>query len=223
MILGFDTATAATTVALMGSDGAAMETRDDPPEGARPNHASRLLELIEEVLVLASASWSEVGRLAVGVGPGGFTGLRIGVSTARALAQAHELPVVPVSSLAALALGAERDGRLIVPVIDARRGEVFAAAYRDGREADTAPFVASPERACEWAAGLSAPLAVGDGAVRYRANFEAAGVEVPPGDDPIHRIAAAQVCRLGASGEPADREALLPHYLREPDAVPRPR
>jgi tRNA threonylcarbamoyladenosine biosynthesis protein TsaB len=223
VILGFDTATSATTVGLIGTDGEGIEVRDDPAEGARPNHASRLLELVEEALALAGCGWPEVQRLAAGVGPGGFTGLRIGVATARALAQAYELPVVPVSSLAALALGAQREGRLVVPVIDARRGEVFAGAYRDGRAEQTAPFVAPPERLRDWASGLEAPLAVGDGAVRYRADLEAAGVEVPPGDHPLHRISALPVCRLGAAGEPIDREALLPHYLREPDAVPRPR
>jgi tRNA threonylcarbamoyladenosine biosynthesis protein TsaB len=131
---------------------------------------------------------------------------------------------VPVSSLAALALGAERAGETVVPVIDARRGEVFVAAYLDGREMQQVPAVISPESLPEYLRRLRAPVrGVGDGAVRYRANLEAAGVVVDPDDAAVHRIAAAQVCRLGALGETADRDALLPHYLREPDAVPRPR
>ena len=99
MILGFDTATPSTAVALWSPDHA-VERRDDPPPGTRPAHASRLLALIEEVL---SGDWSAVERIAVGIGPGGFTGLRLGIATARALSQARDLPLVGVSSLAALA------------------------------------------------------------------------------------------------------------------------
>jgi tRNA threonylcarbamoyladenosine biosynthesis protein TsaB len=66
-----------------------------------------------------------------------------------------------------------------------------------------------------------APLAVGDGAVRFRGSLEAAGAQVPPDEDGVHRLRAEQVCKLGAEGRPTDRDALLPDYLREPDAVPR--
>jgi tRNA threonylcarbamoyladenosine biosynthesis protein TsaB len=93
VILGFDTATAATAVAVWAPDGLAVERRDDPPPGERPNHAARLLVLVEEALAAAGGGWDEVERLAVGVGPGGFTGLRLGIATARALAQARDLPV----------------------------------------------------------------------------------------------------------------------------------
>jgi hypothetical protein len=65
-------------------------------------------------------------------------------------------------------------------------------------------------------------LAVGDGAVRFRGSLEAAGAQVPPDEDGVHRLRAEQVCKLGAEGSPTDRDALLPDYLREPDAVPRP-
>jgi tRNA threonylcarbamoyladenosine biosynthesis protein TsaB len=64
---------------------------------------------------------------------------------------------------------------------------------------------------------------VGDGAVRFRGPLEAAGALVPPDQDGVHRLRAEHVCRLGAAGKPTDRDALLPDYLREPDAVPRPR
>ena len=96
-VLGIDTATPSTVVGFLGDDGVLVERRDDP-EG-RPNHASRVLELVHEVV----PDWSTVTRIAVGVGPGGFTGLRIGIATARALAQSRGLELVPVSSLAALA------------------------------------------------------------------------------------------------------------------------
>ena len=99
-VLGFDTATRATTVALLDTDrGEAIERRDDPPPGARPRHTTRLLALVVEVLDAAGVSWADVDRIAVGVGPGTFTGLRIGVATARALARAREIELVGVSTL----------------------------------------------------------------------------------------------------------------------------
>ena len=142
-ILAFDTATPATTVALAdlpapgpgpGPDGTAIELRDDPAPGSRPNHTSRLLDLIETVLGQTGTGWSEIDRIAVGIGPGTFTGLRIGIATAQALARARELPLVGVSTLHALALPAtdETPNRAVLAVLDARRGEAFAAAWASG-------------------------------------------------------------------------------------------
>jgi tRNA threonylcarbamoyladenosine biosynthesis protein TsaB len=212
VILGIDTATPSTAAAVWAPDGRGCERRDDPAHGERPQHASRLLTLVEEALTGAGASWDEIERIAVGVGPGGFTGLRLGIATARALAQARDLPVVGVSSLAALAAGAARDP--VVAVIDARRGEVFAAA----------PGAFGPEALApaELAARIDPhTLAVGDGAVRFRSELERAGAVIPADASPLHRVSALQVCRIGAMGAPADRDALLPDYRREPDAKPR--
>ena len=108
LVLGIDTATAATAAAVWTPDGVAVEARDDPAPGARPAHATRLLALVEEALAGAGAGWEDVTRIAVGVGPGGFTGLRHGIATARALAQARDLPLAGVSSLEALAAGRRR-------------------------------------------------------------------------------------------------------------------
>jgi tRNA threonylcarbamoyladenosine biosynthesis protein TsaB len=83
IVLGLDTATRATAVALLDTDsGEAVQRRDDPPAGARPRHTTRLMALVVEVLGAAGARWADVDRIAVGVGPGTFTGLRIGVATA---------------------------------------------------------------------------------------------------------------------------------------------
>jgi tRNA threonylcarbamoyladenosine biosynthesis protein TsaB len=216
MILGIDTATAGTAAAVWAPEGPAIERRDDPPHGARPAHAQRLLPLVEEALTAAGASWDAIERIAVGVGPGGFTGLRLGIATARALAQARAIELVGVSSLEALAAGPRGDSPplVVVGVIDARRGEVFAAAYPG-----FGPVALKPEA---LAARIEAgSLAVGDGAVRFRAELERAGAAVPADDSPLHRVSALEVCRLGAAGEPADRDALLPDYRREPDAKPR--
>jgi tRNA threonylcarbamoyladenosine biosynthesis protein TsaB len=193
----------------------------------RPAHASRLLALVEEALERAGASWDDVDRIAAGIGPGGFTGLRHGIATARALAQARDLPLVGVSSLEALARGAAETGeggdpaRPVLAVIDARRGEVFAAAWR-GAERLLDPVAIRPDDlAARIAAGpLAAPLAAGDGAVRFREQLERAGATVPADRSPAHRVSALQVCRIGAAGEPGGRDGLVPDYRREPDASP---
>ncbi len=217
IVAAMDTATPATVAGVLLGGGRVVEARDDPPAGSRGQHAARLLALLEEALAQAQVEWGDVDRLAVGVGPGGFTGLRIGIATARALAQAHGLPLVPVGSLEALARGA--DGA-VAGVIDARRGEVFAGVWEDGREL-IAPAALAPEDLAGRLARLEPPVqAVGDGAIRFRAELEGAGVAVPADRSSVHRIRAAPLCRLGAVGEPAERDRLLPDYLREPDAKP---
>jgi len=226
VILGLDTSTAATAAAVWAAGGPAFEARDDPEAGARPQHAGRLLALVEDAMAGAGADWKDVERIAVGLGPGGFTGLRHGIATARALAQGRGLPLAGVSSLEALASGAaEHAGeRPVLAVIDARRGEVFAAAWQ-GAERLLDPVAIDPaELAASLGAGrLAGPLAAGDGAVRFREQLERAGALVPEDRSPAHRVSALHVCRLGAAGEVTDRDRLVPDYLREPDAVPKPR
>jgi tRNA threonylcarbamoyladenosine biosynthesis protein TsaB len=223
-ILAFDTATQATTVALSDpAQGLLLELHHDPAAGERPGHATHLLPLVAEILEQAGGGWQAVDRIAVGVGPGTFTGLRIGVATARALARAREIPLVGVSSLEALALGAGSEVPAVLAVIDARRGEAFAAAWR-GRELALEPAALAPEalavevfKALVAGYGL-APLAVGDGALRFREEIEAAGAVVAPADSRLHRICAINHCRL-AAGLPATAPAEVhPAYLRAPDA-----
>ena len=217
MILGIDTSTAATAAACWAPGGPAWEARDDPGPGQRPAHATRLLALVEEAIAGAGSRWVDVERIAVGLGPGGFTGLRHGIATARALAQGRGLPLTGVSSLRALAAGSLPSERPVVAVIDARRGEVFAAAWPED-EALLEPQAVAPDAlAARVPAGA---LAVGDGAVRFRAVLERAGAHVPEDRSPAHRVSALQVCRLGAAGEIADRDGLVPDYRREPDASP---
>jgi tRNA threonylcarbamoyladenosine biosynthesis protein TsaB len=218
ILAAIDTATPSTVAGVLLDDGRVIEARDDPGEGSRGNHAVRLLPLLEEALAGAGIGWDDVERIAIGVGPGGFTGLRIGIATARALAQGRGLPLAPVSSLAVLAGGAGPGP--VAAVLDARRGEVFAAAWDGDREL-LAPAALAPAALAERLLGLDVPLqAVGDGAVRFRQELEGAGVAVPVDGSAVHRIAAAPLCRLGAVAEPADRDRLLPDYRREPDAKP---
>ena len=222
-ILAFDTATPATAVALALADGTTLARVHEPGEGERPGHATRLLPLAIALLEQAGIDWPALDRLAVGVGPGTFTGLRIGVATARALAQAHALPLVGVSTLRALAAGAERHepaAAATLAVLDARRGEAFAAAWAaDWRTPLLEPSALTPEALAAAAATLPAgTLAVGDGAVRFREQLEAAGAAVPADGAPAHRVDATAHCRLAATAEPTAPDAVLPAYLRLPDA-----
>ena len=218
--LGFDTATTDTAVAVVGAD-EPIESVRGPEPGGRPAHATALLPAIEEAVGMAGG-WRGIDLIAVGVGPGSFTGLRIGVSTARALAQARGLPLVGVSSLAALASALsevpEAEGRSRLAVIDARRGEVFVAL--DDGSGVGEPIVCPP---AEIAGSLDSEaidgaLAVGDGSLRFRSEIEAAGIEVLPDAHPAHRLSARRVCLLGAECEVGDPEQVRPMYLRRPDA-----
>jgi len=219
VVLGFDTATAATAVAVLLPGGEVFEARHDPAPGERPGHATRLLGLVEEALAAAGAGAGDVQRIAVGVGPGSFTGLRIGVATARALAQSTGAGLVGVSTLRALAAAAPADpGGAALAAIDARRGEAFAAAW-SGSTLLMPPAALPPEELARAAAALPRPvLAVGDGAVRFRASLEAVGAAVPPDGDRLHRVSVAVICRLGAEAEPGRPDAVVPDYLRVPDA-----
>ena len=232
-ILGFDTATRATTVALLDTDrGDAVERRDDPPAGARPRHTTRLMALIVDVLGAAGAGWEEVDRIAVGVGPGTFTGLRIGVATAHALARAREIELVGVSTLHSLAragagagAGGDRVPDAVVAVIDARRGEVFAAGWvaaeagRAGAEPLIGPRALAPETLAQTIPGDGrAWLAAGDGAVEFRAALEHAGARIPEPESQLHRVSAVEHCRLAFALRPEPPEKVQPEYLRLPDA-----
>ncbi|MDW5595476.1 tRNA (adenosine(37)-N6)-threonylcarbamoyltransferase complex dimerization subunit type 1 TsaB [Conexibacter stalactiti] len=225
-ILAFDTATPSTTVALALPDGRTLGRRHDPGPGERPGHQTLLLKFAVELLEEAGIGFAQLERLAVGVGPGTFTGLRIGVATARALAQAHELPLVGVSTLHALASNAvPADTDVVVAVLDARRGEAFAAAWPASAAADAsaqpllAPAALTPEALVAAVAQLPPrSLAVGDGALRFREQLEAAGVMVPADGSPDHRVDAAAHCRLAAATPPHARDEVLPAYIRLPDA-----
>lgn len=229
IVLGFDTATPATAVALLDDTRpeAATERRHDPAAGERPGHAAKLLALASGLLDDAGLAFTDVERIAVGVGPGTFTGLRIGVATARALAQSSGAELVGVSTLRALALAAEPDapaGCGVLAVIDARRGEAFAAGWRDG-EPVLEQSALTPGRLAARVAQEGGPwLAVGDGALRFREDLEGAGCTVPDDGSRRHGVSARVVCRLALEApEGTARDLVVPDYLRPPDAVPAPR
>jgi tRNA threonylcarbamoyladenosine biosynthesis protein TsaB len=219
-ILGFDTSTAATAAAVLRSDHEEFELLPEPGRlSGPPAHAAELLPAVHRVMADAGAGFADLHAIAVGVGPGTFTGLRIGIATARALAKATGLPLRPVGSLAALASAAPYGRRLAL--IDARRGEVYAALFDDDEV--WPPFAATPDDllARVRQEGGQAPMAAGDGSLRFRDRLEAAGIAVAPADSPLHVVRARSVCRLAIDVPDTPPEQVRPDYVREPDAAAR--
>jgi len=194
LILAFDTATGVATSALV-DDGETLAERTSIP--------ARVLEDVDAVLRQGGAQPTSLGGIVVGTGPGSFTSLRMGLSAARALAFALEVPLAGVSTLAALAAGAP--GAL--PLIDARRREIFTLV-------DGEPAAVPPEELSNSL--LQGRVLVGDGAVRYREVFEAAGADVPPDDSELHVPRAS--LHAGLAGDFGPAELVEPLYVRVPDA-----
>jgi tRNA threonylcarbamoyladenosine biosynthesis protein TsaB len=192
LILAFDTATAVATCALV-ADGEVL--------GERASRAVSLLEDVDALLRRGGARESSLDGIAVGTGPGSFTGLRMGLVTARTLAFALDVGVAGVSTLDALAAGTP--GAL--PIVDAKRREVFTLV--DGEPAVLLPGDLALE---------PGTLCVGDGAVRYRDVLEAAGAEVPPEGSDAHVPRSRFIAELASDFGPA--ELVEPLYLRVPDA-----
>ncbi len=191
MILAIDSSSAACTAALLDADGELIAERH---EELGRGHAERLVPMIQEMLEGRAAS-----HILVGVGPGSFTGIRIGLAAARGLALALGVPAAGVTTFDALAAGAPG----AIPVIDAKRREVFVPGPRALAPIDLVVGAGS--------------VCVGDGAVRYREVLEQAGAAVPPDDDERHLPRARFHAELARDFGPV--ELLEPLYVRLPDAV----
>lgn len=220
--IGFDTATQATVVAAVSDGEVLHEEEIRAGSEGRPPHASALLPAIERA-VGEAGGWEAVSRIVTGVGPGSYTGLRIGIATARALAQALGKPVAPVCTLTALARRMSHEdateARPMLPVIDARRSQVFTALYAASGEEFWPPLVTGPAELAERLRALDyPPLAAGDGAIRFAEELSAAGALVPARDEAVHRLRGRDVCEAGEPIDSVSPDRIQPIYLRAPDA-----
>jgi tRNA threonylcarbamoyladenosine biosynthesis protein TsaB len=216
LTLGIATATSQVGVALSGNDGplASLHVR----KGRR--HAELLAPAIETVARLAGVSTQQIGRVAVDVGPGLFTGLRVGVATAKALAAALDIPITGCSSLELLAYPHRRQDRPIAAVVDAKRGEVFWAIFQSTGD-DVAslhdPTVSAPDALIAAIRDRGGEvLVVGEGARRYAdALAPLAGVRLTgPADD---HPSAVVLIELAATRPSVPLDEITPCYLRGAD------
>ncbi len=227
LLLGIDTSTRRVGVAVGGAAGVrAQIAYGGVASSGPPRHAEQLVPAIDTALHGAGVVMTDLDAIAVGIGPGMFTGLRVGIVTATVLAQALDLPIVAVPSLDLLAFPLRHTARdLIVPVIDARRAEVYWASYAPvpgGVERVDDDDIAAPSAvAAELAARGRHALVCGDGAIHYAAEFAAVDhVELAGPDHASPDLAA--LLALGAlkveHGEVLAPSAVVPRYLRQSDA-----
>ena len=221
LILGLESATAQVGCAIGGHEGVLASSHS--ARGKR--HAENLTPAVEFVCRQARVDLSEISCVAVDNGPGLFTGLRVGVASGKAIAQALRVPMITVSSLDLLAFPLRYTDRRIATVIDARRGEVFWAFYRQshgGVQRLSEPTVGSPDDlAAELLAQPGETLLAGDGAIRYAERFsDRSDVEVAGGD---HAYPSARSLVELAHARALREDWVRPHevemlYLRRPDA-----
>ena len=212
IVLAFDTAMAACSAAVVSFEGGQPRILAARHEARTRGHAEVLAPMISEVMEAADVPFGELDRVGVTVGPGTFTGVRVGVATARGIAVARGVPVVGLSTLKAVAAGAAKLGaqpdRAIASVFDASRGEVYVQCFSATLEALTEAQALSYEDA--WRAiEAHQPILVGSGAALLPGTRE--GTRMP--DQPSAEVIAAL-----AAGEAIPEEAVEPLYLRAPDA-----
>ena len=233
LILGIETATDRVGCAIADSSGVRAAIGVTRPR----HHAELLAPQVQTLCRQAGVTLRDVTAVAVDTGPGLYTGLRVGVTTARTMAHALGVEVIGVSSLDVVAFGLRHTRRRVVSVIDARRGEVFWAAYEhvDGRGVRrlTDPAVASPPEAASRVAQLvsAAPgsssgdglLLAGDGALQHAGAFAGIGGATIADPSLAHPSAESLVllaCLRAGSDRAQSPHEIKPLYLRRPDARP---
>lgn len=220
LILALDTSAAAGSAAVVRDAAVLAQQTGDPSR----THGERLPRELMSVLEEARVDLHAIDRFAVSIGPGSFTGLRVGIATIQGLALAQHKLVVPVSSFEALAANSQLATSATAVWIDAHRGEVFAALYASDGVELAAPTSLTPTATLDgWMPQLATAGGVrfaGDGAVRYRDAIAARlgaraaiDIDVPPLAGRIGIIAAANDARAGRP------HAVVPLYVRRPDAV----
>lgn len=223
IILAADTSTSRGSVALRLSEGTVLR---EELGGERP-HSETLLPAVEKILARAALTRADVQIIAVGTGPGSFTGLRVGLATFKAWAEASDLPIIPVVSLDAVALPALRGGSPVVVLADARKGEVYAAFYPDFEDRDLprreGDVVLIPhEEVPGWVSALKRPdvRLVGTGMPHLLEKGlvgDTGGGDLEGGvPDAVWVLALAEALKvLGRTVRPS---SLVPFYVRSPDA-----
>jgi len=217
IILGTDTSSKAATAALM-KDG---EVICEYTLNLNNTHSEKFLPLIEQMLSAASLSYDDIDVFAAGLGPGSFTGIRIGVATIKGLCGALDKKAVGVSSLEALAYNAEGFAEVIVPVIYARVDEVFCSAYSKDMQKVMEPCVMTVSELLEKFKGEKA-MFIGDGAVKFQKEIKAFDENFAVASQNLCIMRGASVCRaaekLVNNGEFTDYTKLCPVYLRQSQA-----
>ena len=219
-VLGIETATPLLSVAIVGPEG----LRAERAAFGERLHSVRLFPFIEELLRDAGTHLEDLNGIAVSQGPGSFTGLRLGVVTAKTLAQVCTLPVIGIPTLLALAAPLLSGGIPVCPVIISRSDEVYAAAYAAADPEATllvAPFAAPPAEAAQKFASLAKLLLTGEGAWAFREVFtEILGERALFAPKVFNYPRATTVAFLGrqklARGAAVTPFDLLPEYLRLP-------
>jgi tRNA threonylcarbamoyladenosine biosynthesis protein TsaB len=222
LVLAIETSTPQTSVALGSQQGVMGATRLAWARG----HAEVVTPSIQYLLEQSEVDIRQVSGVAVGLGPGLFTGLRVGIATARALAQVLQAPMVGMASLDVLAYAARYSRSRICAATDGRRGEVFSAFYRPvpGGVTRETEFTAGPaERlVAELEASAEETLLVGDGALLYRRTLEEAGTPLEFGSAAIAFPDAVSLLELALSRflreESTRPAAIVPLYVRKSDA-----
>lgn len=215
LILSLDTTTTAGSCALCADGRLLREQASDPAV----SQAARLPADLIALLAAQHVPLQDVDAFAVGIGPGSFTGLRVGIATMQGLAVAMEKPLVGISAFDALATIAGREIR-VATWIDAWRGEVFAALYEGGREIEPAS-VEPPARLLARYAGAPT-LFTGDGAALYRSDIQRVLGSEARFADPVVPLLAGTIASLAADvlarGHRPLPHAIRPLYVRRSDA-----
>lgn len=220
-ILAIDTSTLVSSVALAEEGRLLAELTLQ----TKKTHSEHLMPHIADILEKAGKLRSDLTAIAVSIGPGSFTGLRIGLATAKALAYTLHLPLVGVPTMAALAFGCYAPGLTLAPMLDAQKGNVYFSLYRWEERVFqelTAPAVAAIEIVLEQLSQANVPVVLlGEAAILFRERvIQYTNLFLPPANSIISRAGSTALLGLERlkAGKADDVESLEPLYIRRSEA-----